>query len=121
MSLSTEATPRGNALYTATFTFAQGTFDDAFHALDRVIADIARSLPGYLGEEAWESPAAGLVSNVYYWDSLEALRALMDHPAHREAKQQQARWLNGYQVVVAQVIGCYGDQRIDHPLAGRAV
>lgn len=104
-------------MYTATFTFAKGTFDDAFHALDQVIADVAKSIPGYLGEETWENPAAGLVSNVYYWDTLEALQALMRHPAHLTAKQQQARWLAGYQVVVAQVVGCYGDGGIAHPLA----
>jgi len=107
-------------MYTATFTFATRQFDAAFHALDAVIAEAARSLPGYLGEEAWENPATGLVSNVYYWDSLGALQALMQHPAHLEAKRQQARWLAGYQVVIAQVLGHFGDGGIAHPLAGRA-
>lgn len=107
-------------MYTATFTFAAGVYDEDFHALDAVIARVARSLPGYLGEEAWENAATGLVSNVYYWDSMEALQALMQHPAHRQAKQDQARWLRGYQVVIAQVLGSYGDGRIAHPLAGRA-
>jgi hypothetical protein len=48
---------------------------------------------------------------------MEALQQLMSHPAHREAKQAQARWLNGYQVVVAQVLSTYGDGGIAHPLA----
>ena len=39
-------------MFTSTFTFAKGQYDDAFHALDRVIADVARSIPGYLGETA---------------------------------------------------------------------
>lgn len=54
-------------MYTSTFTFAPGAYDAQFHALDGRIAEIARAIPGYLGEEAWENPATGLVSNVYYW------------------------------------------------------
>jgi heme-degrading monooxygenase HmoA len=104
-------------MFTCTFTFAKRQYDDAFHALDQVIADIARSIPGYLGEEAWENSSTGLMSNVYYWDTMEALRQLIDHPAHIRAKQQQARWLAGYQIVIAQVIRSYGDGGISHPLA----
>lgn len=69
-------------MYTATFTFAKLRFDDAFHALDAVIAQVAKSVPGYLGEEAWENPSSGLVSTVYYCESMEALQQLMKHPAH---------------------------------------
>jgi heme-degrading monooxygenase HmoA len=104
-------------MFTSTFTFAKRQYDDAFHTLDQVIADIARTIPGYLGEEAWENPSTGLMSNVYYWDTMEALRQLIDHPAHLRAKQQQARWLAGYQIVIAQVIRSYGDGGISHPLA----
>ncbi|WP_208511644.1 antibiotic biosynthesis monooxygenase [Variovorax paradoxus] len=104
-------------MYSATFIFAKKQFDDAFHRLDRIIADAAKSLPGYLGEETWENTGNGLVSNVYYWDSLESLQALMEHPAHREAKAAQANWLDGYQVVISQVLRTYGDSRIDHLLA----
>lgn len=103
-------------MYTSTFTFAKRQFDDEFHALDGVIAQIARSIPGYLGEEAWENQAAGLVSNVYYWETMDALQELMTHPAHIAAKQRQQDWLNGYQVVIAEVIRSYGDGRIRHPL-----
>jgi heme-degrading monooxygenase HmoA len=104
-------------MFTATFTFAKGAYDNEFHALDARIAEIARAIPGYRGEEAWENSATGLISNVYYWDSLEALQQLMQHPAHREAKQAQARWLKGYQVVIAEVVQTYGDGGIAHPLA----
>ena len=104
-------------VYTATFTFAKREFDEAFHQLDQVIALTARSLPGYLGEESWENTATGLISNVYYWETMEALQALIEHPAHRAAKQQQSRWLAGYQVVIAQVLGSYGDGGVSHPLA----
>ena len=104
-------------MYSSTFTFAKREFDDEFHALDNVIAQIAKSIPGYLGEESWENPSSGLISNVYYWESMESLQALMAHPAHIAAKQRQAQWLKGYQVVIAQVLGSYGDKGIAHPLA----
>ena len=105
-------------MYTSTFTFAKREFDDEFHALDAVIAQVARSTPGYLGEESWENPSSGLMSNVYYWETMESLQALMKHPAHVAAKQRQQQWLAGYQVVIAQVVGSYGDGGISHPLSG---
>lgn len=104
-------------MYTSTFTFATGEFDDEFHSLDSAIAQIAKSITGYLGEESWENPSTGLISNVYYWENLAALQALVDHPTHIAAKRRQAQWLNGYQVVIAEVVRTYGDGGIPHPLA----
>ncbi|MES2149470.1 MAG: antibiotic biosynthesis monooxygenase [Pseudomonadota bacterium] len=96
-------------MYSSTFIFAKKQYDEEFHRLDQTIAAAAKSLPGYLGEEAWENTETGLYSNVYYWDSLEALQALMQHPTHLEAKAAHPRWLDGYKVVIAQVIRSYGD------------
>jgi heme-degrading monooxygenase HmoA len=112
-------TPPAPRVYTATFTFAKREFDEAFHALDQTIAQLARSIPGYLGEESWENAASGLICNVYYWESLAALRQLVEHPSHRAAKQRQAQWLAGYRVTIAEVVDSYGDGRVAHPLAGR--
>ena len=103
-------------MYTATFIFAKGTFDDAFHRLDQEIAEMAKSIPGYLGEESWENATTGLVSNVYYWESLEALQQLMSHPKHLEAKARQGDWLAGYQVVISEVLRMYGDSKLGHQL-----
>jgi heme-degrading monooxygenase HmoA len=102
-------------MYSSTFIFAKGDWDEEFHRLDAQIASVARATPGYLGEETWENATTGLVSNVYYWESLEALQVLMQHPSHLEAKARQARWLAGYQVVISQVLRTYGDRK----LAGR--
>ena len=52
------------------------------------------------------------MSNVYYWQPLEALQTLMQHPEHLKAKAAQAQWLNGYQVVIAQVLRTYGDNQL---------
>ena len=104
-------------MYSSTFIFAKGQYDDEFHRLDQFIADTAKSIPGYLGEESWESEATGLISNVYYWDSLESLQALVQHPKHLEAKAAQAKWLDGYQVIISQVLRSYGDGKLSHPVA----
>jgi heme-degrading monooxygenase HmoA len=107
-------------MYSSTFIFATKQFDDAFHRLDQAIATAARSIEGYLGDESWEDAGKGLVSNVYYWKSLEALQSLMQHPTHLEAKAAQAQWLNGYQVVISQVLRTYGDAKLEGllPTAG---
>ena len=96
-------------MYSSTFIFATRQLDARFHRLDQQIAAAAKAIPGYLGEEAWENPANGLVSTVYYWDSLEALQQLVQHPRHLEAKADQGQWLAGYQVVISQVLRTYGD------------
>ena len=95
-------------MYTSTFIFAKKEFDEEFHAFDRAIATAAKVIPGYLGEESWENPANGLVSNVYYWETLEALQVLMKNPSHLLAKAGHAKWLDGYRVVIAEVQREYG-------------
>lgn len=99
-------------MYSSTFNYATRRFDDEFHRLDQQIAAAARAIDGYLGEETWESPSTGRVSNIYYWRSLEALEQLMHHPVHLEAKAAQARWLDGYHVVISQVLRSYGDGKL---------
>ncbi|WP_414443271.1 antibiotic biosynthesis monooxygenase family protein [Burkholderia sp. 22PA0106] len=96
-------------MYASTFIFRPGQYDEAFHRLDQQIAEIARGIPGYLGEEAWQNADGTLIQNVYYWSSEAALKQLISHPAHLAAKQQQARWLDGYRVVIAKVLHQYGD------------
>jgi heme-degrading monooxygenase HmoA len=103
-------------MFSSTFIFAKKQFDERFHRLDEEIAAVAKKIPGYLGEESWENTATGLVSNVYYWDSMEALQQLVHHPRHVEAKSAQETWLAGYQVVISQVLRTYGDSKLSHLL-----
>lgn len=102
-------------MYSATFIFDKKQYDDAFYALDAAIAEAAKQTAGYLGEESWENAETGRVCNVYYWRDLQSLQRLMNHPKHLEAKAQQANWLNGYQIIIAEVIRAYGDGNIEHP------
>lgn len=99
-------------MYSATFIFSQNKVDDDFQHLDQEIALIAKSIDGYLGEETWENATTGLVSNIYYWQSLEALQKMVQHPRHLHAKAEQHNWLNGYQVVISEVIRTYGDAKL---------
>ena len=103
-------------MYSSTFIFAKKQYDAQFHRLDETIAAAAKSIPGYLGEETWDNAETGLISNVYYWDSMEALQALIQHPTHQEAKSKQANWLAGYRVVISQVLRTYGEAAWPHPL-----
>ena len=102
-------------MISATFIFDKKQYNDAFYALDNAIAAAAKETEGYLGEESWENAKTGRVCNVYYWRDLQSLQALMNHPKHLEAKANQANWLNGYQIVIAEVIRAYGDGSIAHP------
>ena len=105
-------------MISATFIFDKKQFDDEFYQLDNTIAEIARNCAGYLGEEAWENAETGRFANVYYWESMKALQALMQHPKHLEAKAAQAKWLNGYQVIIAEVLRAYSDEKFAHPAQG---
>ncbi|WP_245591257.1 antibiotic biosynthesis monooxygenase [Derxia gummosa] len=87
----------------ATFIFIGHGIETSAHAFEDEIAVAARGLPGYLGEQSWGNPATGLAARVIYWESAEALDALMRHPAQYAAEAAQGRELDGYRVVVAEV------------------
>ena len=102
-------------MYSATFIFDKKQYNEEFYKLDNAIAEIAKQSTGYLGEEAWENIETGRISNVYYWETMEGLKELMENPKHLEAKAAQSKWLNGYQVVISQVVRAYGDGMFSHP------
>ncbi|PRC93745.1 antibiotic biosynthesis monooxygenase [Solimicrobium silvestre] len=102
-------------MYCATFIFKKKQFDDEFYQLDQSIAEFARQTTDYIGEETSENLETGCVSNMYYWRTMEGMQELMQHPKHLQAKAAQTNWLDGYQVVISQVLRCYGDGTIPHP------
>lgn len=104
-------------MYSATFIFRGGDFNEEFFQLDREIAEAAKNTPGYIGEESWVNNNTGLVSNIYYWETMDGLKELMSNPSHILAKAKQSEWLKGYQVVISQVLRSYGDGLIDLPIA----
>ena len=70
-------------MFTSTFIFESKPYDDEFHRLNDEIAKRARAIPGFLGEEAWSNDETGLHSEVYYWESREALHQLIGMDTHK--------------------------------------
>ncbi|MFV0433390.1 MAG: antibiotic biosynthesis monooxygenase family protein [Leucobacter sp.] len=95
--------------YSSTFIFEIGNLTDEFHRIDGEIAERARRIPGFLGEEAWRNEDTGLHAEVYYWADLDALRQLIGMDTHRLAKGRYGEWLGEYRVVIAEVRSVYGN------------
>jgi heme-degrading monooxygenase HmoA len=94
------------------FIFTPGEYDDEFHRLDGVIEAFARSLPGFVRIETWQSADGLTINATYYFTDREALGELSRFPQHLEAKGQVARWYDGYRIVVSEVVTTYGDGRL---------
>lgn len=101
-------------MYSASFIWEPGTYDEEFHRLNQIIDEVANSLPGFLGVDAWQNADGSRKNAIYYWDSLETLRTFSRHPAHLEAKKQYARWYKGYHIVISEVLRSYGDEAFSH-------
>lgn len=106
--------------YSSTFIFEVGDLTDEFYRLDSEIAQRARLIDGFLGEEAWHNEDSGLHAEVYYWSSMEALRELISMDTHRLAKSRYGEWLGEYRVVISEVQAIYGNPRLglEHVPAG---
>lgn len=65
----------------STFTFAKRECGTEFRALDKLIAQIARSTPRYRGGESWDNASNGQSANVHFWETMESLQARMTHAA----------------------------------------
>jgi heme-degrading monooxygenase HmoA len=92
----------------ATFIFSLRELDERFHELNDEIAQRARAIPGFLGEEAWHDETSGLHSEVYYWETVDALRELIAMETHGIAKWLADKWIAEYRVVIAEVQSVYG-------------
>jgi len=101
-------------MFTISFIFRPGTYDDDFHRLDGAIAATAKQTEGFLGSETWVSGDGKTINAVYYWADLKHLRDFAQAVEHREAKASYARWYDAYQVVVAEIRSVYGDGRLGH-------
>ncbi|MCU1437892.1 MAG: hypothetical protein JWP66_979 [Naasia sp.] len=97
-------------MFSSTFIFEAKDFDAEFHERNDSIAESARAIDGFLGEEEWHSAETGLYAEVYYWSTREALTELIGMTEHREAKQRADRWIGRYKVVIAEILSTYGDK-----------
>lgn len=101
-------------MYQANFIFRPGQLDEDFRKANELIAEAAAAIDGYLGDESWSSPTAGLHMATYYWRTRDALDLFARLASHRSAKQQQNRWYDGYHVIISKVETSYGDGKLDH-------
>ncbi|CAL8898154.1 hypothetical protein KVA01_08420 [Kocuria varians] len=99
------ATPK----YSSTFIFETKNLTEEFDRIDSEIAERARQIPGFLGEEAGHNEDTGLHAEVYYWTDMDALKQLMGMDTHRLAKFRYGEWLGEYRVVIAEVQSVYGN------------
>ena len=101
-------------MFSISFIFKPGTYDDEFHRLDDAIAGVARRTEGFLGSETWVSHDGKTLNAIYYWADLGHLRDFAQAIEHRQAKASYARWYDAYQVIVAEIRSVYGDGRLEH-------
>jgi len=101
-------------MFIASFIYTPGQYDDEFHRLNAIIDALAKSLPGFLGTESWQSTNNNRRNATYYWRDLDTLKAFSMHPAHQEAKRQYTKWYEGYHVVISEVVRSYGDGALGH-------
>jgi hypothetical protein len=97
-------------VFSSAFIFKPGTYDDEFRRLDAATQAVAESTEGYLGSGTWWSDNRTVCDAIYCWADLAHLSDFAQAVPHRAAK---ARY-DGYQVVVAEVRGAYGDGRLPH-------
>ena len=94
------------------FIFKPGTYDDEFYSLDGQIDTYAKALPGYRGIEIWYSDDRTVKNASYMFESMDDVRALATYPQHLEAKGKNARWYDGYRIIISEVVREYGDGRL---------
>lgn len=99
-------------VYQISFIFRPGTYDDDFERLDAQIEQIAQATPGYAGVQTWWSADRAVCNSVYSWEHLDNLKDFSRSAAHLQAKSEYARWYDGYEVIVAEVVSRYGDGRL---------
>lgn len=99
-------------MFSSTFIFESKQYDEEFHRRNDSIAEYARTIPGFLGEEEWHNVKTGLHAEVYYWETREAMMQLISLPEHREAKALHDRWIGNYRVVIGKVESVYGDRKL---------
>lgn len=101
-------------MFSASFIWEPGVYDAEFHRLNAILDGLARSLPGFLGVEFWQTADGHRKNATYYWDNLDTLKLFSAHPSHQEAKRQYAQWYNGYHIVISEVLRSYGDGAFAH-------
>ncbi len=102
-------------MISCSFIFSPGEYDDEFHELDGKIEAFASSLDGFVGVDRWVSEDGKSRNSIYYFDGMDSVKQLSRYPEHLVAKENYKKWYLGYQIVVSEVTGSYGDGYFNHP------
>jgi hypothetical protein len=102
-------------MISCSFIFSPGEYDTEFHELDQRIEDFAIALDGFVGVDRWVSEDGKSRNSIYYFENMDAVRQLSRYPEHLVAKENYKKWYLGYQIVVSEVTGSYGDGYFKHP------
>ena len=77
--------------------------DDAYQRMAQRMSELARTQPGYLGEESARGDD-GFGITISYWESMDAIAAWKAHSEHQLAQQLgRERWYLRYTVRVLRV------------------
>jgi heme-degrading monooxygenase HmoA len=86
---------------------------DGYAATAERMAELAASMPGFLGVESVRGPD-GFGITVSYWSSEEAIAAWQRHGEHLEAQRLgRERWYRRFELRVCRVERAYGFGRED--------
>lgn len=102
-------------MISCSFIFSPGKYDAEFLELDQKIETFASSLEGFVGVDRWVSEDGKSRNSIYYFKSMESVRELSRYPEHLVAKANYKNWYLGYQIVVSEITGSYGDGYFQHP------
>ena len=105
-------------MISCSFIFSPGSYDEEFHELDGKIESFASSLSGFVGVDRWVSDDGKSRNSIYYFETMDSVRELSRYPEHLVAKENYKKWYLGYQIVLSEVVGSYGDGFFQHPSQG---
>ena len=90
-------------MFSVSFIFRPGAYDEEFHRLDAATQAIAEATKGFLGSEAWWSDDRAVCNAVYYWEDRRQLAVYARAIPHRAAKARYDRWYDGYPGILTAV------------------
>lgn len=89
--------------YAVIFTNHLAHAPDGYADMASAMAELAQTLPGYLGHESTRD-TEGFAITVSYWTTLDAIKAWRHHAKHQIAQQMgRDRWYDHYTVRIAKV------------------
>jgi heme-degrading monooxygenase HmoA len=91
--------------YAVIFTSVRTNNDNGYADVARVVLELARQQPGFIGFESARNETGISVS---YWKDMDSIRAWKENAMHRDAQRQAKEWYKSFRVRVCRVERDYG-------------